>query len=162
MPDFGQGYRILHSLNPHDEQGGIAWDAEVFEALYDRITGKITAHYDDIVQTEGYFLDDAQIVLIAYGSETRPSLEAVRHARKGGIKAGLLKLITVWPVADRQIRAVATQAEIILAVEMNMGKYAREIERVAWDYAKVTRVTKNRGLIHTTGEIYRAIEELAH
>ncbi len=52
MPDFGDGYRILHSLNPHDETGSIHWDPDVFEDLYDRITGKITDNYDDIVQTE--------------------------------------------------------------------------------------------------------------
>lgn len=161
LPAFGEGYRILHSLNPHDERGGIAWDPDVFEGLYDRIAGKITANRNDIVQTEGYFLDDAKIVLIAYGSETRPSLDAVRYAREGGIKAGLLKLITVWPIADREIRAVAEQADTVLAVEMNMGKYAGEIERVACGYSKVARVTKNRGLIHTTDEIYRALKEAA-
>jgi 2-oxoglutarate ferredoxin oxidoreductase subunit alpha len=161
LPDFGEGYRILHSLNPHDERGGIAWDPDVFELLYERITGKIKANYDDIVQTEGFFLDDATIVLIAYGSEARPSLDAVREARQGGISAGLLKLATVWPVPEREIRAVAEQADIVLAVEMNMGKYAQEIERIACEYSRVTRVTKNRGLIHTTGEIYRAIEEAA-
>ena len=158
LPDFGEGYRILHSLNPHDERGGIAWDPDVFELLYERITGKIRANYDDIVQTEGFFLDDAKIVLIAYGSEARPCLDAVRRARQSGIKAGLLKLATVWPVPEREIRAVAEQADIVLAVEMNMGKYAQEIERIACEYSRVTRVTKNRGLIHTTGEIYRAIE----
>ncbi len=161
LPDFGEGYRILHSLNPHDERGGIAWDADVFEALYDRIVGKITAHYNDIVQTEGYFLDDAKIVLIAYGSEARPSLDAVRRARQSGISAGLLKLVTVWPVPEREIRAVAEQADTVLAVEMNIGKYTREIERAACGFSKVTYVTKNRGLIHTTSEIYRAIEEAA-
>lgn len=162
LPEFGEGYRILHSLNPHDEHGGIAWDPDVFESLYDRIIGKISANYDDIVETQGYFLDDAKIVVIAYGSEARPSLEAVRRAREAGIKAGLLKLATVWPVADRQIRSMAEQANIVLAVEMNTGKYAREIERVCCGYCKVTRVTKNRGLIHTTGEIYQALEEAAN
>ncbi len=159
LPEFGEGYRIIHSLNPHDEWGGIAWDPDVFEKLYERITGKITAHVDDIVQTEGFFLDDADIVLIAYGSETRPCLEAVRQARNEGVKAGLLKLITVWPVAEKQIRAVAEQAHTVLAVEMNIGKYAREIERVCCGHCRVQRVTKNRGLIHTTGEIYQALEE---
>lgn len=159
LPEFGEGYRIIHSLNPHDEWGGIAWDPDVFEKLYERITGKITAHVDDIVQTEGFFLDDADIVLIAYGSETRPCLEAVRQARNEGVKAGLLKLITVWPVAEKQIRAVAEQAHTVLAVEMNIGKYAREIERVCCGLCRVKRVTKNRGLIHTTGEIYQALEE---
>ena len=162
LPDFGEGYRIIHSLNPHDEQGGIAWDPDVFETLYHRITHKITENYDDIVQTEGHFLDDARIVIIAYGSETRPSLDAVRRARSEGIRAGLLKLVTIWPVPEKEIRTVAESVGIILSVEMNLGKYAKEIERACNGYCEIRRITKNRGLIHTTTEIYDAIEEAAH
>ena len=159
LPKFGEGYRVLHSINPHDEWGGIQWDPDVFEKMIDRILGKVAAHRDDIVQTEGFFLDDAKIVLIAYGSETRPALGAVKEARANGIKVGLLKLVTVWPVPDKEIRAVAEKAEKILAVEMNVGRYAYEIERIGCDASKVVRVTKNRGLVHTTKEIYKAIEE---
>lgn len=159
LPKFGEGYRILHSINPHDEWGGIQWDPGVFEKMVDRILGKVTAHRDDIVQTEGFFLDDAKTVLIAYGSESRPALGAVKEARANGIKVGLLKLVTVWPVPDKEIRAVAEKADKVLAVEMNVGRYAYEIERIGCDASKVVRVTKNRGLVHTTQEIYQAIEE---
>ena len=159
LPNFGDGYRILHSLNPHDERGGIAWDPDVFEALYNRISNKILVHLDEITQTESFFLDDAKMVLIAYGSESRPALDAVNLARADGKKVGLLKLLTVWPVPELEMREIAEQADIILSVEMNIGKYAREIERVCCGYCRVKRVTKNRGLIHTTREIYKAIEE---
>ncbi len=160
LPRFGEGYRILHSINPHDEWGGIAWDPDVFEKLYDRILGKITAHRDDIVETHRFFLDDAKIVLIAYGSESRPALGAVREARANGIKAGLLKLDTVWPVPDKEIRAAVEKANIVLAVEMNVGRYAYEIERICCGTCPVVRVTKNRGLIHTTKEVYKSIAEV--
>ena len=116
LPRFGEGYRILHSINPHDERGGIQWDPDVFEYMVDRILGKVAKHRDDIVQTEGYFLDDAKIVLIAYGSESRPALGAVREARSNGIKAGLLKLVTVWPVPDKEIRAAAEKADVVMSV----------------------------------------------
>jgi 2-oxoglutarate ferredoxin oxidoreductase subunit alpha len=159
LPKFGEGYRILHSINPHDEWGGIQWDPDIFEKMIARILGKVTAHRDDIVQTEGFFLDDAKTVLIAYGSESRPALGAVKEARANGIKVGLLKLVTVWPVPDKEIRAVAEKADKVLAVEMNVGRYAYEIERIGCDASKVVRVTKNRGLVHTTQEIYQAIEE---
>jgi len=161
LPDFGDGYRILHSLNPHDEYGSIHWDPDVFERLYERITGKITANYDDVVRTERFFLDDAQVGVIAYGSECRPALDAVQRARDKGIRAGLLKLATVWPVPEGEIRALAEQSSTILAVEMNIGKYAAEIERVVGGLCDVVRVTKNRGLVHTTGEILKVIEEVA-
>lgn len=159
LPDFGEGYRILHSLNPHDERGDIHWDPDVFEYLYERITGKITSNYDDIVRTEGFFLDDAQVALVAYGSECRPALDAVLQARDKDIKAGLLKLATVWPVPEREIRELVKRRLTILVVEMNIGKYAAEIERVVGGLCEVVRVTKNRGLIHTPGEILEVIEE---
>jgi 2-oxoglutarate ferredoxin oxidoreductase subunit alpha len=157
LPAFGEGYRILHSLNPHDERGSIHWDPDVFEALYQRILGKITAHYDDVVRTEGFYLDDAQIGVVAYGSECRPALEAVEQARARGIRAGLLKLATVWPVPEREIRALAQQCSRILAIEMNVGKYSGEIERVVGGLCDVVRVTKNRGLVHTPHEILKEI-----
>ena len=161
LPDLGDGYRVLHSLNPHDERGDIHWDPDVFESMYKRIIGKITCRREEIVETEGFFLDDSEIILIAYGSESRPALEAVHQARADGIKAGLLRLITVWPVPEEEIRAVAKQASTVLAVEMNIGKYAREIERLSYGLSNVVRVTKNRGEIHRPSEIYAAIKEAA-
>lgn len=158
LPDFGEGYRILHSLNPHDERGSIHWDPDVFESMYKRIVGKIRHHRDKIVQTEDFLLEDAEIVLIVYGSESRPALDAVQRARANGIKAGLLRLITVWPVPEKEILAIAKRASAILAVEMNIGKYAGEIERIAAGLCQVVRVTKNQGLIHTSSELYAAIE----
>lgn len=161
LPDFGEGYRILHSLNPHDEGGSIHWDPDIFETMYERIIGKIRRHYDDIVETEAFFLDDAEIGLVAYGSEARPALAAVRAARDEGIPAGLLKLATVWPVPEREIGALADQCATLLAVEMNIGKYAGEIERVSAGRCPVVPVMKNRGLVHTTSEILSAIKDVA-
>ncbi len=160
LPDLGTGYRILHSLNPHDEYGGISWDPDVFEAMYERIIGKITENKDDIVETQDYFMDDADVVLIAYGSESRPAFDAMKRAREDGIKAGLLRPITVWPVPEKQIREAAQQASVILSVEMNIGKYSGEVERAACGCCEVVRVTKNRGEIHTSTEIYAAIKEV--
>lgn len=159
LPSFGDGYRILHSLNPHDERGGIAWNPDVFEKLYHRITQKIRANYDDIVRVEEFELDDADIALVAYGSESRPARAAARLARRDGIKAGVLKLNTVWPVPDRHLADLAKRVDMILAVEMNIGKYSNEIERVCGKHCAIGRVLKNRGEIHTTTEILRAIEE---
>lgn len=158
LPSFGDGYRILHSINPHDEMGDIHWKPEVFEKLYERITNKVIANYADIVKTESYYLDDATIGLIAYGSESRSALEAVKQARSKGVKAGLLKLSTIWPVPEKEIRELARQCDVVFAVEMNIGKYAHEIERVSAGSCEVARITKNRGLVHTTGEILDGME----
>jgi len=161
LPSFGDGYRILHSLNPHDEKGGIAWDPDVFEKLYHRITNKVRANYDDIVRVDDFFLDDAEIALVTYGSETRPARQAVRIAREKGIKAGVLKLETVWPVPEKHLEELSKKVRKILTVEMNIGKYAGEVERVCGKNCEVGRVLKNRGEIHTTTEVLNAIEEAA-
>lgn len=68
-PDFaplGKGYNTIYSLNPHNEKGSIDWNADDFEKLYRRITGKIRENADKICRTEKYMMDDAQIALVAY------------------------------------------------------------------------------------------------
>ena len=127
--------------------------------LYHRITNKIRSNYDDIVRVEDFYLDDAKVALVTYGSESRPARQAVRLARQNGIKAGVLKLNTVWPVPDRHLEQLAQRVDKILILEMNIGKYAHEVERVCTKHCQVDRVIKNRGEIHTATEVLAAIEE---
>lgn len=163
VPDFsplGKGYHNMYSLNPHDEAGGIDWDPDVFDKLYKRITGKISENKDKICQTKSYYMDDAEVAIIVYGSEVRPALDAVEMARSSNIKVGLLKLITVWPVPEKQIKEIAKNVKTIISVEMNIGKYSKEIERVINGLCEFTTVTKNQGIGHTPNEIYNVIKEV--
>ena len=103
-------------------------------------------------------MDDADIAVIAYGSESRSALEAVRKAREEGIKAGLLKLITVWPFHNKLIRSVAEQVNKIIVPEMNLGKYAYEIMRASECMAEVLPLPLNTGRMHTSDEILQGIK----
>lgn len=156
---LGKGYNVVYSINPHDEYGSIDWDADAFDRLYKRVTGKISENRNKICRTESYMLDDADVALIAYGSEVRSAVEAAEMARESGIKAGILKLCTVWPVPEEQIRRVASSVKTIFCVEMNIGKYVNEIERIAAGKCPVKAITKNRGLVHTPTEILESIKE---
>ena len=161
-PDFaplGQGYHTIYSLNPHNERGGIDWDPDDFERLYKRICGKIRENADAICRTERYMMDDADRLIITYGSEVRPSIEAAQLAREEGLRVGVLKLCNIWPVPETAIREAAENVGCIYAVEMNMGRYVNEIARVAGGRCPVRPVTKNRGQIHTSAEILRALKE---
>lgn len=160
MPEFGEGYHTLYSLNPHDEEGNINWDPDVFEDQYERETGKIQNNLEDITKIEEYYLDDAEVVLVTYGSEFRPAHDAVLKARDEGKKVGLLKLGTVWPVPETKLEEIGDQASVVFSIEMNIGKYSREVERVCGPHCEVKRITKNRGAIHTSGEIYSSIKEV--
>ena len=156
---LGKGYNAIYSLNPHDEEGRIDWDPIVFDRLYKRITGKIRENSKKICRTESFMMDDAEYAIIAYGSEVRPAIECAQMARESGIKLGVLKLCNVWPVPEEQIAEVSKQVKKVFAVEMNIGKYAAEIERVVAGRCPVQRVTKNLGLVHTPDEIYRDVLE---
>lgn len=163
VPNFaplGKGYHSIYSINPHDEIGRIDWDPDVFDKLYKRVTGKIRENRNRICETESYYMDDAEVALIAYGSEVRPALDAVEMARNSGMKVGLLKLVTVWPVPETQIREVAKQVKAVIAVEMNIGKYAGEIQRVCGGLCRVAAATKNQGLVHSPEEIFNVIKEV--
>jgi len=157
MSKFGDGYRILYSVNPHDEKGKILWDPDVYERLYDRLLGKIARDVDNIAKYETHFLDDADIAVVSYGSETRSALDAVIKARKEGIKAANVKLTTIWPVSSKLLEEVADRVKKIIVPEMNVGKYFLEVQRICNGKTKLVSMPKNRGEMHTSEEILNII-----
>lgn len=163
VPDFaglGRGYHTIYSINPHDEGGDIEWKPEEFERLYKRITGKVRENRNSISTVQRFGLDDAEFAIVAYGSEVRPCLDAMNMARERGKKVGVLKLDCVWPVAEDAIAEVAKNSRVVMTAEMNIGKYATEVERICAQNGKckTARANKNRGLIHSPEEILEAIE----
>jgi len=157
MSEFGDEYKVLYTHNPHDEHGRIAWTPKMYEDLYDRITKKIASKADEIAMYDTATTDDAKIVVIAYGSESRGCVAAVRSARELGIKAGMLKLKNIWPVPTRAILEATRNASRILVPEMNPGRYYHVIKEVVGGRAEVISLPKNQGRIHAPEEI---LEEL--
>lgn len=129
MPAAGDGYNVHITGLTHDEKGYPVMDVDTQASMMKRLTGKIRNNLEDIVQTEGYMLDDADIVLISYGVSSRTCLSAVDMARKLGIKAGLLRLITVWPFPESYIKELSDRVKGFVTVEINMGQIHREVER---------------------------------
>ncbi|MCL2087241.1 MAG: 3-methyl-2-oxobutanoate dehydrogenase subunit VorB [Oscillospiraceae bacterium] len=98
-------------------------DAKVRERFerYKEIENKHT-------QVECYETDDAEILLVAYGSTARIAKSAVRRAREQGIKAGILRPITLWPFPKNEICEAAKNAEKVLVVEMSMGQMVDDVK----------------------------------
>jgi 2-oxoglutarate ferredoxin oxidoreductase subunit alpha len=133
MPSAGEGYNIHVTGLTHDEKGYPVMSVDAQAEMMERITGKIRNNMADISRTEGYLLDDAEIVVVSYGVSVRTSLAAVEEARKLGIKAGLLRLITVWPFPDDLIRTLSEKVKGFVTVEINLGQIHREVQRcVGW------------------------------
>jgi 2-oxoglutarate ferredoxin oxidoreductase subunit alpha len=159
MPVFNQGYGVLVDGQLHDEFGIRAGHKpDVASALVERICRKIADHADDLVDLEGWMLDDAEVVLITFGSPARPVLRAVKEARAQGIRAGFLKLRILWPFPEKAIDRKTVLARKILVPEMNVGKICREVERVVKGRVEVISLPKLGGEVHTPSEIFKAIK----
>ncbi|MDR0746830.1 MAG: 2-oxoglutarate synthase subunit alpha [Helicobacteraceae bacterium] len=128
---FFTGYRYHMTGLHHGATGFPTEDAALCQKLIERLLHKIDDYQSEIELNESYLLDDAQIAVIAYGSASLAVKEAINMARKEGIKAGLFRPITLWPSPQAAIKAVGERYEKTLVVELNMGQYALEIERVA-------------------------------
>lgn len=132
MACFGEGYRFHATGLTHNEHGFPRTSStEVQQALVRRLCEKISRNADKIVKVEEVMLEDADVVIVAYGIVARAALSAVRKAREKGIKAGLLRLITLWPFPEKQVAAAAQQVKRIVVPEMNCGQLVREVERAA-------------------------------
>ncbi len=132
MASFGEGYRFHATGLTHDEYGRPKTDsAEVQQDLVQRLCEKIRRNSDKIVKVDRVLLEDAEVAVVAYGIASRAALIAVRKARAQGIKAGLLRLVTVWPFPDKQVEEVAQKVKALVVPEMNYGQIVREVRRVA-------------------------------
>jgi 2-oxoglutarate ferredoxin oxidoreductase subunit alpha len=125
----GEGYRIHFTSLTHDERGYPDMTADTHHRLVTRLVNKIRLNAGKIIRLERYSLEDAQIVVIAYGSTARSARRAVREARQRGIPAGLLRLISLWPFPDGQVKELVKNAKAVIVGEMNLGQIYREVER---------------------------------
>ncbi|MCH3942816.1 MAG: 3-methyl-2-oxobutanoate dehydrogenase subunit VorB [Atopobiaceae bacterium] len=121
--------------------------------------------YDKIVEceqrSEGFMLDDAEIVLVAFGASSRISRTAVVKAREAGIKAGLLRPITLWPYPTKALEATLDHAKGFLSVEMNEGQMVEDVRLAIHDQRPVEFYGRTGGMIPTPAEVLGAIQKLA-
>jgi 2-oxoglutarate/2-oxoacid ferredoxin oxidoreductase subunit alpha len=162
LADFGTGFRYHVTGLAHDQSGFPTNNPEKIAGLLQRLENKISAHRDDIVQVEEYFMDDAQIGLLSFGSSARSCRYAVRQARQRGIKAGLLRLKTLWPFADKEIRAYSGRLNHWIVAELNMGQIAHEVEWAVAGKVPVSKVIRVDGEPIEPDVLVSKIEELAH
>jgi len=160
MAIAGEGYNIHVTGLTHDEKGYPVMTVEAQEEMMARIMGKVSRNLHDIIQTESYRLDDAEIAVISYGVSTRTSLAAVDEAREMGIKAGLLRLITVWPFPEDQVRELAERVKGFVTVEINLGQIHYEVERCAGGKAPAFLVGHPGGTIIPPDRVIEKLKEV--
>jgi 2-oxoglutarate ferredoxin oxidoreductase subunit alpha len=159
MACFGDGYRFQSTGLTHDENGYPDMSVEGQDALVRRLSDKIRRNAVKISRFEEVGTDDCDILVVAYGISARSAATAVRLAREKGVRAGLLRLITLWPFPDWKLEALSPSLEGVVVAEMNYGQLVREVER-AVKHTRVSFVPKLGENPHRPEEILAAIRGL--
>ncbi len=162
MPRPGDGYRTHTTGLTHLESGFPTQVPAEVTRVTNRLLNKIEQHRDAIEQFELYHCDDAEILVVAFGITARASERAANQARECGIKAGLLRLVTLWPFPERILKQLAGQAKQVLVPEMNAGQLILEIERLCPDNTPVSGINKFDGDPIRPDEILVKIEAAAN
>lgn len=161
MAAFGSGYRWHVSGLVHDETGFPKNTPAATRALDDRLRTKLTDNVDDIVKVDFYRMEDADIAVVAFGGAARTAYEAIDIARSAGIRAGLVRPITIWPFATREIRETAARVKAILVHELNCGQYVREVESAVQGLVPVSLYAKYDNESATPDELLDEIKKTA-
>jgi 2-oxoglutarate ferredoxin oxidoreductase subunit alpha len=112
------------------------------------------------IRYKEYYLDDADFVVIGFGTSGRIALSAVRAARAEGIKVGLFRPITASPFPAAQIAELAEHAQGILVVEMNTGQMLEDIRKVTRDVCPIEFFARMGGIVPFPDEILTEIHRL--
>ncbi|MGE4553528.1 MAG: 2-oxoacid:acceptor oxidoreductase subunit alpha [Desulfovibrionaceae bacterium] len=159
MPPLGTGYRFHVTGLTHDPNGFPTSRPDEVKELGERLFRKIDMFLPQVSLVDNILTDDAEVVVVAYGSVARSAELAVTKARDRGIKAGLLKLSTLYPYPRAATEKVMGHARTIIVPEMNMGQLSREVKRVNNGQCAVRTVNRVDGQIITPAEILKAITQ---
>lgn len=127
MPIAGTGCRVNIDSLTHDAKGYPSTNHSDSEAMIGHLARKIRDHSRELWMWEESLLEDAEVVVVAYGSTARSALAAMKKARARGIRAGLLRLITAWPFPDEVIDSVSRKANNLVVAEVNNGQMLHPI-----------------------------------
>jgi len=111
------------------------------------------------VMYEEFMMDDAEICIVAFGIAARVSQNAVVEARKQGIKAGMIRPITLWPFPKKRLLAAAEKVKTFISVELSMGQMVEDIELATKCTRPVMLCNRVGGMIPSPEEVLAKIKE---
>ncbi|UFH59802.1 2-oxoglutarate synthase subunit alpha [Sulfurovum mangrovi] len=154
-----KGYRYHYTGLHHDAMGFPTEEIETCRKLIDRLFRKVDEHTDEIELNEEYKLDDAEILLIGYGSASLAIKEAVEILRAEGVKVGMFRPITLWPSPEQRMYELGQKFDKVLSVELNQGQYLEEIQR-AMGRKDIEKLTKTNGRPFSPADIIEKVKEV--
>jgi 2-oxoglutarate ferredoxin oxidoreductase subunit alpha len=157
MSDFGGVHRYNVTGLYHDMWGFPSDKPEIVHGLLRHLVDKIENNASRMARYNNYFLHDADVVLVSYGSSARSALHAVRHLRKRGQRIGLLELQTLWPFPADIVRECAMKAKFVGVVEMNMGQLIHSVKLAVDEPDKVFLINRFDGELISDADIKKTL-----
>jgi 2-oxoglutarate/2-oxoacid ferredoxin oxidoreductase subunit alpha len=137
MSDFGGQHRYNVTGLFHDMWGFPTARPDMIRRLLRHLVDKIDSYANRICQYKKFYVEDAETLLISYGSSARTAMEMVSYSRKRGRKVGLLELQTLWPFPSHIVRNLCKTPKNVIVVEMNMGQIVKEVKSAVDNPGKV-------------------------
>ncbi|MEW6334609.1 MAG: 2-oxoacid:acceptor oxidoreductase subunit alpha [Thermodesulfobacteriota bacterium] len=153
MSDFGGVHRYNVTGLFHDMWGFPSENPRVVHDLLRHLMDKIENHVDEVTRYKEYFVDDAEMLLISYGSAARSALHVVMDRHQHGERIGLLELQTLWPFPANLVREKAKNARYVGVVEMNMGQVLQSVKMAVAQPERVFLANRVDGVLITPVDI---------
>jgi len=153
MSDFGGIHRFNVTGLMHDMWGFPSTNPKIVYGLMHHLVDKIQGHTEEMTRIKEFFVDDADYLLISYGSSARTALHVVRNRRARGEKLGLLELQTLWPFPVDAVRRRCASADYVIVVEMNMGQILHEVKKASDNPDKVFLANQINGSFITPTDV---------
>jgi 2-oxoglutarate ferredoxin oxidoreductase subunit alpha len=160
MASFGGGYRYNITGLVHDEMGFPTNREYEISSKMDKLRDKILQSRKDILSYETLYTNDANTLIIAYGSVSRPAKEAVKYLRSHRRKVGLFRPITIWPFPEKELDSIIKKMDQIFVVEMNQGQLINEVKKVECYHKKIYGINRYDGEMITPNQIISRIREV--
>jgi len=153
MSDFGGVHRYNVTGLFHDMWGFPSDNPKIVHDLLRHLVDKIQNNVNQIARFKEYYLEDAECILISYGSSARSANHVVVSRRPRGERLGLLELQTLWPFPYDLVREKCANAKYIVVVEMNMGQILQEVRKAVDRPEKVFLANRIDGVFITPTDI---------
>ncbi len=153
MSDFGGVHRYNVTGLFHDMWGFPSTKPEIVHGLLRHLVDKLENRVNQIARYKEFYLEDAERILISYGSSARSALHVVENRRARGERLGLLELQTLWPFPAEMIRRKCLNAKSVVVVEMNMGQIVQEVKKAVAEPEKVFLANRFDGVFITPTDI---------
>ena len=134
---------------------------EALGAVNQRLQEKLNRIRAQEVRYEEFMTKDVDILVVAFGTAARIAKTAIREARQNGIRAGLLRPITLFPFPFVPLEGLAKRAQVILVVEMNAGQMVDDVRLGVGGLVPVDFLGHAGGIIPLPGEIFERLQRLS-